>query len=575
MSVNFNNISKNKNHINYSHSEKKLYNLINNKNNIINKKLCKTLTKINNINTNNNNKLNNNNNKNYISFDRFIPIKNDENFQNFLLHLKNSNSDNKKNNNNLNINSYFSNNSEQESEKKRYNKLILDSLIHYSDLSLDKNNNNNSFFSNNDDNNSILNNSNNTNHHINKNKFKSLLKFSTTNNKNNNNNNINIINNNNNSFNYFSNKNFLNNNFLFNFHTKNRHINQTPEKILDAPSLLDNFYINVLDYSKFNILSVALSNEVYLYNTENFCIEKLPIINNNNNNSNSNNDNEIPISSLKFMNDIAALAIGYYSGFIEIWDIVKNTKIRTLNGHDNRVGCLNWNEYILASGSKDSKIYNHDVRLKEHIIHKLLYHKQEICSLKYNYDGNLLASGGNDNMVYIYDIRKFCNNNSINNCNKNFNINNNNIRPLFSLSYHTAAIKALSWCPFIRNLLATGAGSKDKTIKFFSCDSNKMINSYYTGSQVCNILWNKKEKEIISSHGFSKNNIIIWKYPKMNKIADLKGHMKRVLYLSISPDENTIVSGAGDETIRFWKINEKIDENSRDNEDDFLNVNIR
>ena len=50
-----------------------------------------------------------------------------------------------------------------------------------------------------------------------------------------------------------------------------------------------------------------------------------------------------------------------------------------------------------------------------------------------------------------------------------------------------------------------------------------MINSYYTGSQVCNILWNKKEKEIISSHGFSKNNIIIWKYPKMNKIADLKG----------------------------------------------------
>ena len=573
MSVNFNNISKNKNHINYSHSEKKLYNLINNRNNIINKKICKTLTKINNINTNNN-KLNNNYHKNYISFDRFIPIKNDENFQNFLLHLKNSNSDNKKNNNNLNINSYFSNNSEQESEKKRYNKLILDSLIHYSDLSLEKNNNN-SFFSNNDDNNSILNNSNNTNHHINKNKFKSLLKFSTTNNKNNNNN-INIINNNNNSFNYFSNKNFLNNNFLFNFHTKNRHINQTPEKILDAPSLLDNFYINVLDYSKFNILSVALSNEVYLYNTENFCIEKLPIINNNNNNSNSNNDNEIPISSLKFMNDIAALAIGYYSGFIEIWDIVKNTKIRTLNGHDNRVGCLNWNEYILASGSKDSKIYNHDVRLKEHIIHKLLYHKQEICSLKYNYDGNLLASGGNDNMVYIYDIRKFCNNNnSINNCNKNININNNNTRPLFSLSYHTAAIKALSWCPFIRNLLATGAGSKDKTIKFFSCDSNKMINSYYTGSQVCNILWNKKEKEIISSHGFSKNNIIIWKYPKMNKIADLKGHMKRVLYLSISPDENTIVSGAGDETIRFWKISEKIDEISRDNEDDFLSVNIR
>lgn len=32
----------------------------------------------------------------------------------------------------------------------------------------------------------------------------------------------------------------------------------------------------------------------------------------------------------------------------------------------------------------------------------------------------------------------------------------------------------------------------------------------------------------------------------MNKIASLKGHSHRVLYLAISPDGSTIVTGAGD-----------------------------
>ena len=40
----------------------------------------------------------------------------------------------------------------------------------------------------------------------------------------------------------------------------------------------------------------------------------------------------------------------------------------------------------------------------------------------------------------------------------------------------------------------------------------------------------------------------------MKKIAVLSGHKYRVLYLAMSPDGSTIVSGAGDETLRFWKV---------------------
>ena len=40
----------------------------------------------------------------------------------------------------------------------------------------------------------------------------------------------------------------------------------------------------------------------------------------------------------------------------------------------------------------------------------------------------------------------------------------------------------------------------------------------------------------------------------MEQLAVLKGHSFRVLYLSVSPDGQNIVTGAGDETLRFWNI---------------------
>ena len=40
----------------------------------------------------------------------------------------------------------------------------------------------------------------------------------------------------------------------------------------------------------------------------------------------------------------------------------------------------------------------------------------------------------------------------------------------------------------------------------------------------------------------------------MEKIATLTGHTYRVLYLAMSPDGSSIVTGAGDETLRFWNI---------------------
>jgi cell division cycle 20-like protein 1 (cofactor of APC complex) len=67
-------------------------------------------------------------------------------------------------------------------------------------------------------------------------------------------------------------------------------------------------------------------------------------------------------------------------------------------------------------------------------------------------------------------------------------------------------------------------------------------------------MFSKNTNELVSTHGYSLNQIIVWKYPTMEKVEILTGHTFRVLYLGMSPDGQNIVTGAGDETLRFWNV---------------------
>jgi cell division cycle 20-like protein 1 (cofactor of APC complex) len=48
--------------------------------------------------------------------------------------------------------------------------------------------------------------------------------------------------------------------------------------------------------------------------------------------------------------------------------------------------------------------------------------------------------------------------------------------------------------------------------------------------QVCNISWSKNANEIVSTHGYSQNQVIIWKYPSMAKLATLTGKRGVAVY---------------------------------------------
>ena len=233
------------------------------------------------------------------------------------------------------------------------------------------------------------------------------------------------------------------------------------------------------------------------------------------------------------------IAIGTASNSVQLWDVAAERQVRSLNGHSARVGSLAWNSHILTSGSKDTTILNHDVRIQNHIVGTLSHHTQEVCGLSWSPDGQYLASGANDNSLCIWDAATS---------------QSHNAQPKHVLTEHQAAVKALAWSPHERNLLATGGGTADRCIKFWNASSGAMLNSIDTGSQVCALQWSPYEKELLSSHGYAENLLCLWKYPTMARVKELRGHTARALHMAQSPDGSLVVSCASDETLRFWNV---------------------
>jgi cell division cycle 20-like protein 1 (cofactor of APC complex) len=303
--------------------------------------------------------------------------------------------------------------------------------------------------------------------------------------------------------------------------TSRRKIAKAPFKILDAPSLQDDFYLNLVDWSSTNVLAVGLGSCVYMWSA---CTSKVTRL--------CDLGPSDSVTSVAWTQRGTHLSVGTNSGEVQIWEASTCKKVRTMSGHVARVGTLAWSSQLVASGSRDRTIFMRDIRAPEPFLRKLIGHKQEVCGLKWSFDDQQLASGGNDNKLMVW--------------------NNHSIQPVVKFSDHTAAVKAIAWSPHQHGLLASGGGTADRCIRFWNTHTNTALNAIDTGSQVCNLMWSKNVNEVVSTHGYSLNQIIVWKYPSMTKLATLTGHTFRVLYLAMSPDGQTIVTGAGDETLRFW-----------------------
>uniref|UniRef100_A0A915CKH7 Anaphase-promoting complex subunit 4-like WD40 domain-containing protein n=1 Tax=Parascaris univalens TaxID=6257 RepID=A0A915CKH7_PARUN len=318
-----------------------------------------------------------------------------------------------------------------------------------------------------------------------------------------------------------------------------RHIPTSPERILDAPNYMDDYYLNLIDWSNDNVIAVALTYSLYLWNAGTGEIDTLFDLP---------EERGVFITSVRWAGEGSFLAVGLSDGQIRLFDPTRaNAMLRTMHTQINRVGCLAWRHHILSAGCRSGRIHHHDVRVAAHHVGRFENHTQEVCGLQWSPDGRYLASGGGDNVVNVWDSNM---------------ITADEPSPIYTFCDHLASVKAIAFNPQLSNSLATGGGTADRTIKFYNLSTGTLCHSEQTDSQVNAIAFSKHYKEIITAHGYPNNLLKIWKYPSMRCIQDLTGHTERVLGLTMSPCGQFVMSASGDESLRLWWCF-KVDKNAK------------
>lgn len=81
-------------------------------------------------------------------------------------------------------------------------------------------------------------------------------------------------------------------------------------RTLDAPEIIDDFYLNLLDWGCRNVLAIALTNTVYLWDASNSSTSELVTI----------DDEDGPVTSITWAPDGQHIAIGLNNSDVQIWD---------------------------------------------------------------------------------------------------------------------------------------------------------------------------------------------------------------------------------------------------------------
>ena len=212
-------------------------------------------------------------------------------------------------------------------------------------------------------------------------------------------------------------------------------------RVLDAPAIRDDFYTDLLDWSSAsNFLGVGLASVAYLWEESTGNVTNLHEV-----------DENSWITAVSFSMDGKKVAIGSSDGQIVIFDVVTTNRLFGWS-MSSAVGTLSWSiNNTLSCGTKDGNLTDYqyidqadDIILKRRVLNA---HEDSICCVRWSVEGKLLASGGNDNAVHIWETEKSV--------------------PKLSIRQHRAAVKAIAFSPWKRELLATGIDVIQLTISFY------------------------------------------------------------------------------------------------------------
>ncbi|KAJ2911725.1 hypothetical protein MD484_g8687, partial [Candolleomyces efflorescens] len=272
-----------------------------------------------------------------------------------------------------------------------------------------------------------------------------------------------------------------------------------PTVILDSPGMTTSLYSTPLSWSVNNQIAVACGRDVYFQDL-------------------STRETTRFFKAGRGQQTLEALSIAWgghkhetklacindFGGW-EVFELGSKAPIHKVDGStfpeipDAKSLC--WNGDLLTLGMTDGGIYFHDIREEERSFNvgggsdtdtdTFAGHRKSVVSFAWDSSGNYLASGDIDGNVHIWDVRARKALTGVKRSSK--------IR-------HQAPVKALSWCHWKSDLLATGSYYPEGIIQVWgtsklSSGPIEPEKTFSLNSAVHSVIWSPHCKELLSVHG--------------------------------------------------------------------------
>ncbi|KAI0369304.1 WD40 repeat-like protein [Pilatotrama ljubarskyi] len=345
---------------------------------------------------------------------------------------------------------------------------------------------------------------------------------------------------------------------------------------LDGPGIPSDLFAYPISWSARNAIAVACGRDVYYQNLDTRAIShlfKLP----------PNRGKLITIEwSLKEPNMLAA---GTSNGDIQLWDTDTTSQVRRWQEEAFvDVGGMSWCDKVLAVGLGDGVITLYDAREPDPI-GRIESHNDKVHGLRWRHDGNYLASSDQQGVVQLWDAR----------AGKSLSATNR----WRSKMKHSAPVKALGWCPWKPELLATGTMYPDGKIRIWNINTTPAAapatHTIPLNTSVTSVVWSPHCKELLSTHGMSwqpragasescpnlpsdvgpnsrarrmrererpmsiktalTNSLTVHSYPSLRRVVSVPAHTGAVGHSCLSPDGTKVFTICpAEEAMKMWQV---------------------
>ena len=232
------------------------------------------------------------------------------------------------------------------------------------------------------------------------------------------------------------------------------------------------------------------------------------------------------VYSVAFSPDGKILASGGNDHKIKLWDAFTGEYLRTLEGHANGVLGVTFspNGRTIASASW-TEIRFWDASTGQ-LLHTFEGHTRSVYTVAFSPDGSTLASGYQDGTIQLSEVRTG--------------------QRKEALTQHNGIVLSVSFSPDGKQL-ASGGGDNIIHIWDVSVGQHKQTLTRHEGDVYC-ILFSQDGSTLVSSG--ADETIRLWdiRTGEQKQIINTSGSIRSV---SLSPDEQTLVSGAIGKSIPF------------------------